>query len=606
MSSAWKPPKDYRNRPIAILGAGVLGRRLACVWTSAGYHVRVRDPSTQQRADCLAYVAENGALYAKKTGQKPGTVSTFEDLSDAVRNAWLVIEAVPEKIQIKIDTFAELEILAPGDSILASNSSSYKSSEMIGRVLDSTKTRVLNMHYYMPPQCMIVELMTDGYTAGNIFPFMVERSKEAGTIPYVARKESTGFIFNRLWAAVKREALTILAEGVSVPEEIDSMWEEMFVRGGVLPCSMMDNVGLDTVAFIEGHYVKERGLSTEKTVDFLQRNYLDKGKLGNKCSHGGLYPPKTLVANQTPETKLIVLDIGLAAATPRANAGQILELSIDGKLQRVLVKNQALPDGLAVDSGNKRMFWTTMGVPGKDDGAVYSANLDGSDIKTLVSPGVANTPKQLTLDHSARKVYFSDREGLRVFRCNFDGSGLEVIVQTGDHHILEERQDAMRWCVGIAVSPALGKFYWTQKGPSKGGKGRIFCANIGMPHGRIATTRGDIQCLLEDLPEPIDLEADEVSRTLYWTDRGELPFGNSLNRVWLDDAGFVVKDESPLGYEVLTRHLNEAIGLNLDLENGHIYLTDLSGTVYKTDADGKGKVKLHSGENRAFTGIALI
>jgi 3-hydroxyacyl-CoA dehydrogenase len=87
---------------------------------------------------------------------------------------------------------------------------------------------------------MIVELMTDGYTDEGIFPFMVGRSKEAATLPYVARKESTGFIFNRLWAAVKRETLTILAEGVSVPEEIDSMWTEMFVKGGATPCKMMD------------------------------------------------------------------------------------------------------------------------------------------------------------------------------------------------------------------------------------------------------------------------------------------------------------------------------------------------------------------------------
>jgi 3-hydroxyacyl-CoA dehydrogenase len=161
-------------------------------------------------------------------------------MKQAVRNAWLVIEAVPEKLELKIATFAELEALVPDDCILASNSSSYKTSEMISQISDSTKTRVLNMHYYMPPACMIVELMTDGYTSPEIFPFMVERCKEAATSPYVARKESTGFIFNRLWAAVKREVLTILAEGVSVPEEIDSMWTELFLKGKSLPCRTMD------------------------------------------------------------------------------------------------------------------------------------------------------------------------------------------------------------------------------------------------------------------------------------------------------------------------------------------------------------------------------
>ncbi|KAL4961860.1 putative 3-hydroxyacyl-CoA dehydrogenase [Aspergillus stella-maris] len=606
MSSTWQPPKDCPSRPVSILGGGVLGRRLACIWASAGYNVRVRDPSPQQREDCLAYVNENVTSYAEKTGCTPGTASAFSDLAETVKSAWLVIEAVPEKIRMKIDTFAELEAHAAPDSILASNSSSYRSSEMLEKVSESTKTRILNMHYYMPPQCMLVELMTDGFTAPGIFPFMVERSKEAGTIPYVARKESTGFIFNRLWAAIKRETLTIMAEGISVPEEIDAIWEEMFVNGRVLPCRMMDSVGLDTVAFIENHYVAERGLSSEKTVDFLQREYLDKGKLGNKSSKGGLHPPQTTSAKDESQPRIIALDVGLAASPPSATAGQILELSADGKIQRAVVKNQALPDGITVDSSSKRMFWTNMGTMTKADGAVYSANLDGSDIKTLVPPGEVDTPKQLTLDQSAQKLYFSDREGLRVFRCDYDGSEREVIVQTGDSHIPEQRSDATKWCVGIAVSPQHGKVYWTQKGPSKGGKGRIFCANIKTPQGQTATDREDIVCLLENLSEPIDLEVDEVSNTLYWTDRGELPFGNSLNRIALNSAGLVVKDSSSRGYEILARNFHETIGLKLDLANGHIYCADLGGSIYRIEmTDGK-KTTLYTGEDRAFTGIALI
>ena len=212
-----------------------------CVWASAGYDVRIRDPSSQQRADGIAYIKENVQSYAAKTKQIPGSFEAFEDMKKAVENAWLVIEAVPEKLELKISTFAELEALAPEDCILASNSSSYKTSEIISQISDATKKRVLNMHYYMPPACMIVELMTDGHTSPEIFPFMVERSKEAATSPYVARKESTGFIFNRLWAAVKRETLTILAEGVSVPEEIDSMWNELFIKGKSLPCRTMDS-----------------------------------------------------------------------------------------------------------------------------------------------------------------------------------------------------------------------------------------------------------------------------------------------------------------------------------------------------------------------------
>ncbi|GFP55788.1 hypothetical protein ACSS6W_008806 [Trichoderma asperelloides] len=611
MAIAWQPPSNYRNRPVAVLGAGVLGRRIACIWASAGYDVRIRDPSAQQRSDGIAYVEENVAAYAQKTGKTPGKTQAFENIPEAVENAWLVIEAVPEKIQLKIDTFAELDALTPADCILASNSSSYKSSEMIEKVSAARKTQILNMHYYMPPMCMIVELMTDGFTTQDIFPFMVERSKEAATLPFVARKESTGFIFNRLWAAIKRETLTILAEGVSVPEEIDSLWTEMFINGGATPCKLMDSVGLDTVAFIESHYVAERGLSPEKTVDFLQKNYLDHGKLGAKCAKGGFYPSSEVKPTTTnahlSEPKIVVLDVGLAAdVLDISSGGQILQIGQDGKIQKVLVDKTSMPDGIYIDRENGRMFWTCMGVMGDNDGAVYSANIDGTDIRTVVSPGSINTPKQLTIDRESKKIYFSDREGLSVFRCNFDGSDLELLIKTGDPENPEDKGDHTKWCVGIAVAPELGKFYWTQKGPSKGNKGRIFSANIATPAGQSAQTRDDIVCLLNGLPEPIDLEMDEETNTLYWTDRGEMPFGNSLNKVQLDEAGLLEKSVSPRGYEILTKHLKEAIGLKLDTKNGRIYIADLGGNIYQCDLNGGNKKVIHSDEYRAFTGIDLL
>ncbi|GAD98049.1 hypothetical protein PVAR5_6737 [Paecilomyces variotii No. 5] len=606
MGSYWQPPFDYQTRPVAVLGGGVLGRRIGCVWASAGYHVNIRDPSPQQRADAIAYIEENVHSYSKKTKKVPGIARAFDKIRDAVKDAWLVIEAIPEKINLKIDTFAELADICPSDCILASNSSSYKTSEMLEKVPAEAKARILNMHYYMPPQCMIVELMTDGHTTDEIFPFMVERSKEAATLPYVARKESTGFIFNRLWAAVKREVLTILAEGVSVPEEIDSMWEVMFVKGGATPCRMMDDVGLDTVSFIEQHYIHERGLSPAKTVDFLQKNYLDHGKLGSKCANGGLYPPRGKELSTTGR-KIIALDIGLSAETPTMTSGEVLELTTDGKIQRVLVKGQSLPDGIDIDHESGRMFWTCMGVPGKNDGAVYSASsLDGSDVKTVVSPGGAHTPKQLTLDRSAKKVYFCDREGLRVFRCNYDGSGLETLIKNGDWKNDEDRGDALKWCVGITVSPKLGKFYWTQKGVAKSGKGRIFCADIETPSNQSAESRDDVKCIFSGLPEPIDLEIDEASRTLYWTDRGEVPLGNALYKAKLDADGLPTNLASSRKCEVITRHMKEAIGLKLDLENRCIYSTDLGGNIYRCDLEGNSKERIHSDDYRAFTGIALV
>lgn len=266
---------------------------------------------------------------------------------------------------------------------------------------------------------------------------------------------------------------------------------------------------MDTVAFIESHYLKERGLSPENTVGFLEKYYLDQGKLGTKCSLGGLYPPSKTQASDGP--KLFVLDVGLSAAVPTLGSGEILEFSADRKNQQVLVGKQALPDGVALDSATGRMFWTNMGIPGKIDGAVYSANLDGTDVQTVISPGSINTPKQLALDSAARKLFFSDREGCRVYRCNFDGSDLEALISNRDDEQSQDIKDVSKWCVGITVASKLGKFYWTQKGPSKGRQGRIFCANIPSSVGQPALSSDNIHCILEGLPEPIDLEIDEES-----------------------------------------------------------------------------------------------
>lgn len=225
--------------------------------------------------------------------------------------------------------------------------------------------------------------------------------------------------------------------------------------------------------------------------------------------------------------RVFALDIGLSSTPVSMNAGEIVELSEDGGL-KTLVRSQAMPDGLVIDAATQRILWTCMGVPGKKDGAVYSARLDGSNIKIVVAPGKINTPKQLTLDERNGKLYFCDREGCGIFRCDSDGTNLEQIVDknpTGPPN-----GNIHDWCVGVTLAPSIGKLYWTQKGPSKAGGGRIFSAEIPLPGEQIVGPR----CLLDNLPKPIDLEFDEKSLQLYWTDRGEIPFGNSLNRVQLD------------------------------------------------------------------------
>ena len=295
----------------------------------------------------------------------------------------------------------------------------------------------------------------------------------------------------------------------------------------------MDSVGLDTVAHIEQHYITERHLSSAP-LDWLQSNFISAGKLGNKSDKGGLYPP------QTPGhgTKILLLNVGLAeplkgkTVEQVMHSGQVLSYNLDNPNSRPveLVGKLPAPDGIDVANATQRMYWTNMGNPKDNDGSIMSARLDGSDVQIIIKPGEVHTPKQMIVYQQARQLYFCDREGLRVMRCGLDGANLETLYQSGDWKTEQAKAaDATFWPVGIALSKKLGKIFWTQKGHSKANEGRIFSAGIDMPKDATAATRLDVEVVLGGLPECIDLEFDDEDGILYWTDRGEIPYGNTLN-----------------------------------------------------------------------------
>ena len=109
--------------------------------------MKIRDPAANQRQQALEYMKSQMGTYTALTRHDPGPFDAHEDLATAVKYCWLVIEAVPEKLDLKTSTFADLEALAPRDCIFASNSSSFKSAELVTKLNDETKRRVLNTHY---------------------------------------------------------------------------------------------------------------------------------------------------------------------------------------------------------------------------------------------------------------------------------------------------------------------------------------------------------------------------------------------------------------------------------------------------------------------------
>jgi hypothetical protein len=276
------------------------------------------------------------------------------------------------------------------------------------------------------------------------------------------------------------------------------------------------------------------------------------------------------------------------------SAGRIHSMNPDGTDRKVVVTGCQLPDGIVVDADAGHIYWTNMGSsPGTNDGSIERADVDGRYRRSIVAPGATFTPKQLHLDKTNGKLYWCDREGMRVMRANLDGSQIETLVETGSGDA--DRRDQTRWCVGITLDPGRRQIYWTQKGPDNGEKGRILRAGVDIPKGETAANRSDIEVFFDRLPEPIDLELDLTNRVLYWTDRGDPPRGNTVNRASID-----AKPEAP---QILITHLMEGIGIALDVPGDRMFVTDFAGSMYSAKLDGSGERNFLFAQGN-LTGIA--
>jgi 3-hydroxybutyryl-CoA dehydrogenase len=282
---AYSLPDDVDQRPVAIDGAGTLGRRIATMFAAGGSDVRLFDTSADQREAGRDHVEQHVAEVQKELELRPGRTGTVEvagELPRAVDGAWMVIEAVTERIEVKTAVFGELDRVADADAILATNSSSLPSRLIIGEVRHPE--RVLNTHYYQPPELNAVELMSCGETDPGVIDALMDKLPGYGFVPFRVRRESDGFIFNRIWAAIKRECLMVVEEGVAAPEDVDELWR-MFTAAGIPPFRLMDRVGLDVVLAIEEHYAEVRTGLPEGPRELLRR-YIDEGRLGEKSGRG--------------------------------------------------------------------------------------------------------------------------------------------------------------------------------------------------------------------------------------------------------------------------------------------------------------------------------
>jgi sugar lactone lactonase YvrE len=313
----------------------------------------------------------------------------------------------------------------------------------------------------------------------------------------------------------------------------------------------------------------------------------------------------------------LAMVVAADAASPRdpllvfLNGTRVLQTDADGKSLKVVAQGPQAPpgaprgqgggpaglyDGVAYDPRTRQIYWTDMGRANADDGTVQRVGLSGGEPIMVVPPGGAFTPKQLKIDGG--KLYWADREGMRIMRANLDGSNIEVLVQTGAGEA--DRKDQARWCVGIAIDPVRRQVYWTQKGGDNAGQGTIKRASLDLPRGQTPANRTDVEVLFSNLPEPIDLDLDLKRRHLYWTDRGD----NTVSRAPMDPRkGFDPAHRNDR--VILVRGLKEAIGIALDFPHGRMFYTSLGGELGTARLDGKD-ARLLLTDQRTLTGITLV
>ena len=284
---------------VAVIGAGTMGRQIAALIATSGRTVTMWDAMPEMLAVAPDRIrAETETLpslprYAHHqfTIQPPADIDAMvarirmaDSLADALGEADLVIEAVREDLETKRALFAEMSRLAP-DAILSTNSSSIPSSLIASSAADPGL--VLNTHFFAPIWSRpMLEIMSSGETRPEVLNEVEGFGRSLGLVVAVVRGDSKGFIINRVWRAVKREALRVVDEGHADPADVDRLWM-LFFGTPFGPFGIMDMVGLDVVADIETSYQVVATDPEDKPSAILHEK-VKAGRLGEK-SGGGFY-----------------------------------------------------------------------------------------------------------------------------------------------------------------------------------------------------------------------------------------------------------------------------------------------------------------------------
>ncbi|UCC19053.1 MAG: hypothetical protein JSV62_13240, partial [Promethearchaeota archaeon] len=215
-----------------------------------------------------------------------GEITLHNSLSEAVKNTDLVIEAIPEKIELKRDIFSQIDKAAPPHTIIATNSSSIPISKLEDVV--ERKDKVMNIHFYNLFTMPLADIMKGTQTSDDTFQIGKNWVESIDVTPLEVKKECYGFVLNRIWRAIKKDCLKIWAEGYADLETVDKAWPifcQYFITNDYGPFKFMDRIGLDVIYDIEMSYFRNSGLQDDEPPNKLKQ-MVDKGDLGVKTGKG--------------------------------------------------------------------------------------------------------------------------------------------------------------------------------------------------------------------------------------------------------------------------------------------------------------------------------
>ncbi|WP_258360980.1 3-hydroxyacyl-CoA dehydrogenase family protein [Moorella sulfitireducens] len=280
------------QKNITVFGPGLMGSGISQLFASKGFKVTICARDSIEESYALESIKSNIKILIENGAEQPdllektlGNITITRDRKQAVRDAYIVFECIPENMELKQDLFYELDCISSEETILATNTSVMSVTEIGARA--KHKSRIIGTHFWNPPFLIpLVEVVKTAHVSDAVVQNTVDLLVQAGKHPVICKKDVPGFVANRLQHALWREAIAIIEQGIADPETVDEAIKYSFgIRLPVLgPIENADMIGLDLTLSIHDYIFKYLDSSTEPSM--LLKDKVKKGELGFKTGKG--------------------------------------------------------------------------------------------------------------------------------------------------------------------------------------------------------------------------------------------------------------------------------------------------------------------------------